>query len=75
MQKIEIHLKGRLDENWSAWLGDYTFEYTGSDVTVLTGTIEDQTALYGLIAKLRDLGLDLISVNMDTAENDSSGSP
>lgn len=75
MHKIEIRVKGRLDENWSAWLGDFTFEYMGSDVTVLTGTIEDQTAMYGLIAKLRDLGLDLISVNMDTAENESTGTP
>jgi len=63
MQQIEIRVKGHIDERWSEWLDDLTFTHTDQDETVLTGTIVDQAALYGLVAKLRDLGLPLLSVN------------
>ena len=63
MQQIEIRVKGHIDERWSEWLDDLTFTYTDQDETVLTGAIVDQAALYGLVAKLRDLGLPLLSVN------------
>jgi hypothetical protein len=63
MLPVEIRVKGRIDERWSEWLDDLTITHTEQDETVLTGSIVDQAALYGLIAKLRDLGLPLSSVN------------
>jgi len=63
MLPVEIRVKGRIDERWSEWLDDLTITHTDQDETVLTGSIVDQAALYGMIAKLRDLGLPLLAVN------------
>ncbi len=63
MQQVEIRVKGRIDERWWEWLGDVTITYTDQGETLLTGSVVDQSALYGLVAKLRDLGLSLVSVN------------
>jgi hypothetical protein len=63
MQQVEVRVKGRIDERWSEWLDGLRIVHTEQDETVLTGTVLDQTALYGLIAKLRDLGLPLLTVN------------
>jgi len=63
MQQVEIRVKGRIDERWWEWLGDVTITYTSQGETLLTGSVVDQSALYGLVAKLRDLGLPLVSVN------------
>lgn len=63
MQQVEIRVKGHLDPSWAEWLDGFNLIHAGQDETVLTGTTKDQAALYGLIAKLRDLGVKLISVN------------
>lgn len=63
MQQVEIRIEGRLDNSWTEWLEGFTFSYTEQNETILTGGVEDQAALYGLIAKLRDLGAKLVSVN------------
>jgi hypothetical protein len=70
MQRIEIRVKGRLDEHWSHWLGDLTITHAQGDETVLTGAVADQSALYGILAKLRDLGLSLLSVNQVGGDDD-----
>jgi hypothetical protein len=62
MERIEIHIEGHLDPTWAEWLDDFTLTHTEKSETILTGEIKDQAALYGLIAKLRDLGVKLISV-------------
>lgn len=62
MQRVEIHIKGRIDPHWSTWFEDLAVEYTDQDETILRGTVADQGALYGLLARLRDLGLQLLSV-------------
>ena len=69
MQRVEIRIKGHLDENWSEWLEGFTLTHTEQDETVLTGMIKDQAALYGLIAKLRDMGVRLIAVNFGATED------
>jgi hypothetical protein len=71
MQRVEIRVKSCLDENWNEWLEGFTLNHTGQGETVLTGVIKDQTALYGLMSKLRDLGLILLAVNVGTIEHDS----
>ena len=63
MQQIEIRVKGKIDERWSEWLDGLAITHVTGDETVLTGPVKDQAALYGLIAKLRDLGLPLSAVN------------
>jgi hypothetical protein len=62
MLSIEIHVKGRIDEDWSEWFQGLSIEYNEAGETILLGEVLDQSELYGLIAKLRDLGLALISV-------------
>ena len=62
-QQVEIRVKGRIDEHWSEWFDGLTIAHSDQNETVLTGLIPDQPALYGLIAKLRDLGLSLRSVS------------
>ncbi len=63
MQRVEITVKKRIDFNWSEWFEGMTIRHTEQDETILCGTIVDQAALYGLLTKLRNLGLSLVSVN------------
>ena len=63
MQRVEIRVEGHLDRTWAEWLDGFDLAHTEQDETILTGKVKDQAALYGLIAKLRDLGAKLISVN------------
>jgi hypothetical protein len=64
--RCEICVEGVLDERWSGWFdGLQIATQPSSDVTVITGQVADQAALHGLLAKIRDLGLPLISVRMD----------
>jgi hypothetical protein len=63
MLQIQIRVKGQIDERWSEWLDGLTITHTGEGETVLTGEVLDQSALYGLIAKLRDLGLPLLAMS------------
>ena len=63
MQVVNIRIKGQIDKSWSEWFEVFTLAYQEPDETVLTGEVPDQASFYGLIGKLRDLGLVLISVN------------
>ncbi len=57
----QIRIKGHLGKQWTAWFADMTITWT-EDETILTGSVVDQAALYGLLRKVRDLGLPLIAV-------------
>ncbi len=59
----QIRLKGHLDHHWSGWLNDLTLTHHKDGITMLVGPIPDQAALYGLLIKMRDLGVSLISIN------------
>ena len=63
----EITVKGILDRKWSDWFDGFTIEYAAGD-TILTGPVDDQAALHGLLAKIRDLGLPLLSVKRVESE-------
>ena len=68
---VEIRVSGQIDQHWSSWFEDLELSHDREqDETLLRGEIADQAALYGLLAKLRDLGLDLLSVQADQAELD-----
>lgn len=58
----EIRLKGHLDDQWAAWFGGLSIVLDDSGDTLLTGPVADQAALHGLLRKVRDLGLTLLSV-------------
>lgn len=61
----EIHVQGRLDPRWAAWFDGMTVTSgaEGADgITVIRGRVVDQAALHGLLTRLRDLGLPLLSV-------------
>ncbi len=64
MRKVEIRVKGQLDKHWSEWFQGFDLSEGEGDETILRGEAQDQAALYGLIAKLRDLGITLIAVNI-----------
>jgi len=59
----EIRIKEEISENSLTWFEDLTVTRTTSGETVLTGMFADQSALHGLLGKIRDLNLTLISVN------------
>ncbi len=59
----EIRVEGLIDGRWTDWFHGMDMNYANNLETILTGQLPDQTALHGVIEKIRDLGLNLISVN------------
>jgi hypothetical protein len=59
----QIRLKGQLDSGWTDWFGGLTITLDENGDTLLTGSVVDQAALYGLLKKVRDVGMPLVSVN------------
>jgi hypothetical protein len=59
--RYEIRVKGILDQRWTAWFENLHVSSDGQE-TVICGPVADQAALHGLLTKVRDLGLFLISV-------------
>jgi hypothetical protein len=60
--RCEIRVEGILDERWSSWFDGLDIRSDGDDVTVISGPVADQAALHGLLSRVHDLGLALISV-------------
>jgi hypothetical protein len=60
--QYEIRLKGRLDERWAAWFDGLSLRHEVDGITVIHGPVADQAALHGLLQKVRDAGLPLVSV-------------
>jgi hypothetical protein len=58
----ELRIEGHLDEYWSAWFGGLTLVREDDGTTTLRGTVRDQAELHGLLSKVHDLGVTLISV-------------
>jgi hypothetical protein len=61
-QRYEIRIKGHLDDRWAEWFEGLTITLEEDGDTLLTGPVIDQAALHGLLRKVRDLGMPLVSV-------------
>ena len=59
-----IRVKGHLDDRWSDWLGGLAIQRQEDGTTLLVGPVVDQAALHGVITRIRDLGLPLLSVKL-----------
>src|SRR5512139_3092178 len=74
-QYYEIRLKGHLEARWVKWFNGLTIRLEEDGDTLLTGPVVDQAALHGILKKVRDLGMPLVSVNpvglgpQDTSNN------
>ena len=62
-RQYQLRVGGRLSIEWSEWFDGLSITATENDETLLTGWVADQSALQGLLKKVRDLGLPLLSVN------------
>jgi len=70
----QIRLKGHLGCQWAGWFGNLSITQQDNGETILTGPVIDQAALHGLLRKVRDLGMPLVSVNcVETDQIDGSG--
>jgi hypothetical protein len=63
MQIVTIRIRGVIDESWSECFEGFKLSHPRPGETLITGLVEDQAAFYGLIGKLRDLGVLLVTVN------------
>ena len=66
--RYEIRLTGHLDARWTAWFDGLTVRHESEGTTVISGEIDDQAALHGLLQRVRDLGLPLVSVRQVEAD-------
>ncbi len=62
-RRYEIRIEGHLETRWAAWFEGMTLTHAVDGTSALTGVIADQAQLHGLLQKLRDLGVPLISIS------------
>jgi len=72
MAVYQIRIKEQLGQHWSDWFGGLTVTNEANGETVLTGEVVDQSALHGLLSKVRDLQLTLLSVSPLEADSPSA---
>ncbi len=67
--QYDIRVKGHLDARWAAWFDGLTLTNESDGTTVIRGPVVDQAALHGVLQKLRDLGMPLVSVTQAKSAN------
>ncbi len=65
MQQVEIRIEGCLDRQWVEWFEGVEIHPNGNGDTIIRGDVVDQAALFGLIGKLRDLGVKIRSITFE----------
>ena len=65
----QIRIKGHLDERWMRWFEGFTVLQQPDSETLISGTMIDQAALFGVLNRIRDLGLGLLSVQVNLSPN------
>lgn len=73
-ERYELRIQGHLNSRWTDWLGCQELFHTKTGETILTCRIPDQAALHGLLAKIRDMNLNLISISQVDFERDHNNS-
>jgi hypothetical protein len=77
--RYQFRVDGQLDAHWSAWFDDLTMAQEDDGTTTLTGLVQDQAQLHGLLAKIRDLGLTFVRLELiedgDAAEHPTNTRP
>jgi hypothetical protein len=68
----QVRIKGHLDDQWSVWFENATITLEEDGDTLLTLPVIDQAALHGLLKKIRDLGMPLLSVNRIVSDQNNS---
>jgi hypothetical protein len=68
--RYEFRIRGHLDQHWSTWFGGLALTREDDGTTTLRGAVTDQAELHGLLAKVRDLGVTLISLTSIDAAHD-----
>jgi len=68
----QIKIQGHLDPCWSEWFENMTIAHLTEDTTTLKGSVMDRASLYGILNKLRDMGLTLLSVEALSSLDESS---
>ena len=69
----QIRVKGHLDHKWSDWFDGFRIDTCDEEESLLTGFVADQAALHGLLSKIRDLGLPLLSISREGDGNNHNG--
>jgi hypothetical protein len=67
-----LRIDGHLDQHWSTWFDGFTITHEDDGTTTLSGVVTDQSELHGLLAKVRDLGVSLISLTPSEVADDDS---
>lgn len=68
-QMYQIKIKGYLGDDWTDWFGGLSISHDETGNTILSGIVVDQAQLYGLLKRIRDVGAELISVNLINEED------
>ncbi len=63
MRQVTIVVKGQVNRDWSDWFSGFEITHNADGLSILTGAVRDQAELRGLLSRLADLGVELISVN------------
>jgi hypothetical protein len=72
---FQIRVSGYLDPSWSGWFSGWAIFHERDEVTLLYGSVQDQSALFGVLNKLQDLGLSLLSLIATPLEDPNSDNP
>ena len=73
--RYEIRLTGHLDAHWAAWFDGLLVDREADGTTVISGLIADQAALHGVLQRVRDLGLPLVSVSRSEPDRPTTPGP
>jgi len=75
MLTVHIRVRERIDPHWAEWFSGLTIKHAGDGGATLAGRLADQSALYGVLSKMRDLGLSLTSLSCEYGEAEQAGEP